>query len=76
MHHVGQLPYLMSAGYAGPIYCSRPTALLVPLMLEDALKVGYTRNPQTIQAFLEKMGDFLHPLDYDTWQDLDHGARL
>ena len=24
--HVGRLPYLLAAGYQGPIYCTQPTA--------------------------------------------------
>ena len=32
--HVGRIPYLLAAGYSGPIYCSEPSALLLPLLLE------------------------------------------
>jgi len=45
LDHVGRLPSLLAAGFQGPIYCSEPTAVLLPLMLEDALKVGFTRDP-------------------------------
>lgn len=35
--HIGRLPDLLSAGLSAPIYCSEATALLVPVMLADAL---------------------------------------
>ena len=38
--HVGRLPYLLAAGYQGPIYCTQPTAKLLPLTMEDAIKIG------------------------------------
>jgi len=43
-HVGGRIPYLLAAGFKGPIYCSEPSALLLPLVLEDALKIGFTRN--------------------------------
>ncbi|NIO34825.1 MAG: MBL fold metallo-hydrolase [Planctomycetales bacterium] len=73
--HVGRLPYLMAAGFAGPIYCSRPTARLLPLVMEDALKIGFTRKERMIRAFLERIGDLLRPVDYGSWQELD-GLRF
>ena len=44
LDHVGRIPYLIAAGFRGPIYCSPPTAKLLPVILEDALRVGVTRN--------------------------------
>ncbi|WP_420844347.1 MBL fold metallo-hydrolase [Lamprobacter modestohalophilus] len=44
--HVGRLPYLLAAGYRGPILCSPASAELLPMVLEDALKVGFTRKPR------------------------------
>ncbi|KRS21867.1 hypothetical protein AAY72_06360 [Alishewanella sp. WH16-1] len=40
--HVGRVTYLLAAGFSGPIYCSEASAHLLPLVLEDALKVGVT----------------------------------
>ncbi|WP_305906529.1 MBL fold metallo-hydrolase [Methylomarinum sp. Ch1-1] len=42
--HVGRIPYLLAAGFDGPIICSEPTAILLPLVLEDAVKIGFTRD--------------------------------
>lgn len=38
--HVGRLPALLAAGYRGPIYCTPATAILLPLVLEDAMNVS------------------------------------
>lgn len=68
--HVGRLPYLLAAGFRGPIYCSIPSARLLPLVIEDALRVGFTRNARLIEATLEQMQRQIVPLDYKTWQAL------
>ena len=36
----------------GPILCSEPSARLLPAMLEDALKIGYTRDYELIERVL------------------------
>jgi metallo-beta-lactamase family protein len=74
--HVGRLPYLMAAGFKGPIYCTRPTATLLPLVLEDALKIGFTRNKRMIQAFQEAVHDRLRPVDYGSWQTIWDGVQI
>ncbi|MBU0791853.1 MAG: MBL fold metallo-hydrolase, partial [Gammaproteobacteria bacterium] len=65
--HVGRLPYLLAAGFTGPIYCSKPSAALLPLVIEDALKVGVTRNESIIKACLDRLASQLVQLDYKTW---------
>ena len=47
--HIGRLPYLLAAGWRGPILCSVPSARLLPLVIEDALKVGFTRDRALIE---------------------------
>jgi metallo-beta-lactamase family protein len=42
--HVGRIPYLLAAGFKGPIVCTEPSAKLLPLVLEDAVKMGITRG--------------------------------
>lgn len=37
---VGGIPYLLAAGFKGPIICSRLSAKLLPIVLEDAFKLG------------------------------------
>ena len=76
LDHVGRLPYLLAAGFEGRIYCTRPTARLLPLLLEDALKIGFTRNRRMIEAFLERIGTYLSPLECGVWQEVPGGARI
>lgn len=65
--HVGRLPYLMAAGFKGPIFCSIPSARLLPLVIEDALKIGFTRDKRLVEQFLDKVGEQLVPLGYKQW---------
>ncbi|MGQ7247142.1 MBL fold metallo-hydrolase RNA specificity domain-containing protein [Halomonas sp. V046] len=73
--HIGRLPYLVAAGYEGPILCSRPSAKLLPLVIEDALKVGFTRDTSLIQRFLKRVGRQLVPLDYQRWHTVVDDER-
>jgi metallo-beta-lactamase family protein len=68
--HVGRLPWLLIAGFRGPIYCSRASAELLPLVIEDALKVGLTRNGSIIRAVQRMVSSQLRPVEYDTWLGL------
>ncbi|MBU1060282.1 MAG: MBL fold metallo-hydrolase [Proteobacteria bacterium] len=62
--HCGRIPYLLAAGFKGPIYCSRPSAKLLPLVMADALKVSFTRDQQLINHFIKHLQEFLAPIDY------------
>jgi metallo-beta-lactamase family protein len=68
--HVGRIPYLLAAGFRGPIYASTATAALLPLVIEDALKVGVTRNKSIIDACLKRLKIQLVALDYKCWHKL------
>lgn len=78
--HIGRLPYLLAAGYKGPIICSVPSARLLPLVIEDALKIGFTRDSALIKRFLEEVNHHLVPLDYKSWHtvvdDKRHRVRV
>jgi metallo-beta-lactamase family protein len=76
--HVGRIPHLLAAGFTGPIYCSEPSAALLPLVLEDALKIGVTRNASLIKKFLKRIEYQLRPLPYRRWQTVidNNGQRL
>ena len=65
--HVGRLPYLLAAGFKGPIFCSQASALLLPTVLEDALQVSVTRDRRQIAHFLETIATRLRPLAYGAW---------
>jgi len=73
LDHAGRIPYLLGAGFKGPIYCSQPSAVLLPLMLEDALRIGITRDQRLIGGFLDHLQTLLVPLPYGQWQPLDTG---
>lgn len=70
LDHVGRIPHLLAAGFRGPIYCSHPSALLLPLVLEDAVKIGITRDRSLLDAFLERLKAQLVPLPYARWQPI------
>ncbi|MFY0666009.1 MAG: MBL fold metallo-hydrolase [Natronospirillum sp.] len=68
--HIGRLPYLMSAGFDGPIICTPASAKLLPLIIEDALKLGFTRDRRLIERFLSRVNDLLLPVEFDSWMPL------
>lgn len=65
--HVGRIPYLLAAGFEGPILCSKPSALMLPEVLEDALKIGFTRDRQLIERFLGLIRSRIVALPWDEW---------
>lgn len=65
--HVGRIPSLVAAGFNGPIYASKATARLLPLVLEDALKIGVTQDKKLISQFLKLLKQLIQPLDYKQW---------
>ncbi|MCC5903038.1 MAG: MBL fold metallo-hydrolase [Halomonas sp.] len=68
--HVGRLPYLLAAGFTGPIICSIPSAKLLPLVIEDALKIGFTRNAQLIQRFQAQLESQIVSVPYGKWYNV------
>lgn len=65
--HVGRIPYLLAAGFNGPIYCSDASAVLLPLVLEDAVRVGFTRDRTLLDRFLKHISHLIVPLLYGKW---------
>ncbi|MBF0236059.1 MAG: MBL fold metallo-hydrolase [SAR324 cluster bacterium] len=74
--HVGRIPYLMAAGFRGPIYCTPASAALLPLVLEDAMKVGVTRNERLIEQVLQQVARQRVALPYRKWHTLAPGWRI
>lgn len=74
--HVGRLPWLLTAGFRGPIYCTDATAALLPLVIEDAIKVGITREADIISGILALLRRLLKPVSYDTWQQVIEGLSV
>src|SRR5690554_3774493 len=65
--HVGRIPHLLAAGFDGPIICSEPSAMMLPEILEDALKIGFTRDKRLIDRVLELIRTRLVPVPYGQW---------
>lgn len=66
--HVGRIPYLVAAGFRGPIFCSEPTAKLLPLVLEDAVAVGISKDRQVIEPFIELIKSRIIAVPYAQWR--------
>lgn len=65
--HVGRIPYLLAAGFSGPIYATEATAQLLPLVIEDAIKVGVSRDARLIRQVLHKLQQQLVAVPYKQW---------
>ncbi len=65
--HVGRIPYLLAAGFDGPILCSEPSAKLLPIVLEDAFKLGVSRDQNAVERYLSLIQQRIIALPYNTW---------
>ncbi|MGF1695088.1 MBL fold metallo-hydrolase [Vibrio lamellibrachiae] len=65
--HIGRLPWLLASGFNKPIYCSEATSVLVPLMLEDSLKLQLGLSNRKTEQVLNQIRRMLHPHEYDQW---------
>lgn len=74
--HVGRLPYLLAAGFKGPIICSQPSAQLLPLVLEDAFQFTFGRDDKRLESYLKLIQQRLMPLPYRTWHRLIDSPTL
>jgi len=74
--HVGRIPHLLAAGFKGRIYCTEPSAKLLPLVLEDAVKVGFTRNKALIARFVNTLKEYIVPVPYGKWQQASPNINI
>ncbi|MDX9687523.1 MBL fold metallo-hydrolase [Halopseudomonas formosensis] len=65
--HVGRLPWLMAAGFKGPVFCTEPSAMLLPTVLEDAFLLGIRRDAQLADRFIKRVEPMLRPATYREW---------
>lgn len=73
--HVGRIPQLLAAGFDGPILCSPPSALMLAEVLEDALKIGFTRDTRLVERVLAQIRARIVALPYGKWHTVfDDGA--
>ena len=68
--HVGRIPYLLAAGFDGPIYATEATARLLPLVIEDAIKVGISRDRKLIEKVIKRLTFLLKPILYNQWFEI------
>lgn len=68
--HVGRIPGLLAAGFQGPIICSQPSAHLLPLVLEDAFRLGISRDSRDIERYLSLLAKRTVALPYNRWFSL------
>jgi len=65
--HVGRIPYLLAAGFEGPILCTEASAKLLPIVLEDAFKLSFSRDQQRIERYIDIVESRLVALPYQHW---------
>ncbi|GLR04713.1 hypothetical protein GCM10007906_23010 [Vibrio hyugaensis] len=68
--HIGRLPWLLATSFKSPIYCTKATAELVPLMLEDGLKLQLGLNYLQHQKVLNVIKEQLKPCNDQQWLPL------
>jgi len=69
--HVGRIPYLLAAGFDQPIFATAATAALLPMVIEDAIRVGVTKDKRLIKLYLKKLKELLVPIEYNHWFPLE-----
>ncbi len=74
--HVGRIPYLLAAGFEGPILCSEPSAKLLPIVLEDAFKLGVSRDQKQVERYIKLIEQRIIALPYNTWFNLHDADDL
>ena len=74
--HVGRLPWLIAAGFKGPVHCTEPSAVLLPTVLEDAFMVGIQRNAQQAERFVKLVEPMLNGHPYKEWVTVVEGEEV
>jgi len=76
--HVARIPYLIAAGFDQPIYCSFPSAILLPEVLRESIKMSGVRDKRKVEALVDRIETLIKPLSYGTWMPVltDVSIRL
>jgi metallo-beta-lactamase family protein len=89
--HTGYLPKLVREGFKGPIYCTRPTADLMEIMLLDAAKLqeeeasfafskGYSKHTSPEPLYTTENAESVFPLlkryDYNETIEIANGVKI
>ncbi|PKO58159.1 MAG: MBL fold hydrolase [Betaproteobacteria bacterium HGW-Betaproteobacteria-19] len=73
--HVGRIPWLLAAGFKGPILCSEPSAKLLPVVLADAFALSVSRDRQTVERYLKLVESRIRALPWRTWHTVFKGPQ-
>lgn len=73
--HVGRIPWLLAAGFKGPILCSEPSARLLPVVLADAFALSISRDQQLVERYLKLVESRIRPLPWKTWHTVFEGPQ-
>lgn len=65
--HVGRIPYMLTAAIEWLIICSETSAIMLPETLEDALKIGFTRDRALLGRVLNLIRFRLVLVRYGEW---------
>ncbi|WP_375752288.1 MBL fold metallo-hydrolase [Vibrio sp. HN007] len=65
--HIGRIPWLLAAGFKGPIICTHATAELIPLMLDDGLKLNLGMKKVNRENVLSLVKSRMFPIEYNKW---------
>ena len=74
--HIGRIPHLLAAGFEGPIMCSEPSAKLLPLVLEDAFKLEFSRDTRTLDRYLQRVQKQTVAVPFGQWFPISQSATL
>lgn len=72
--HVGRIPWLLAAGFDGPIVCTEASAELLPLVMEDAVRIGITRDARLVEAMVARIASVTVAVPFDQWHALWEGG--
>ncbi|MEM2260349.1 MAG: beta-CASP ribonuclease aCPSF1 [Candidatus Methanomethylicaceae archaeon] len=78
LDHCGLVPLLFKYGYAGPVYCTKPTKSLMTLLQLDYLDVAVKEGKVTPYSLKDVKKTLLHTiaLDYGEVTDISPDIRL
>ena len=64
--HVGRIPWLLAAGFKGKIYLTQASAALLPIVLEDGIRVHFGSN-KLYKAIEVLLSELMVPMAYNEW---------
>ena len=73
--HIGRIPWLLATGFNQPIICTKATAAIAPLMIEDGLKLqGFSHRQR--KQILKRIHSLIQPQAYHQWFPIPRSPHL